>query len=319
MTTQTRLKELLQTLKNAEQYQVGYPANQTADYSSLAPFLNHSLNNVGDPFHQTNYQANSHEFEQEVIFHFATLMHLDPAEAWGYVTSGGTEGNMYGLYLARELHPNGMLYFSEEAHYSIPKAARILNMPHTVIKRQTNGEMDYDDLRTMLTCYRNRPAIILVTVGTTMHGAVDNIPLIKDMLKQQEHYIHVDAALSGMILPYVANPQPFGFDTGIDSLSISGHKLIGTPLPSGIVLTRNNIAQRVGKTIEYVGINDTTLSGSRSGVTPIMLWYAINHYTEEYWRETVTRMLNTAEYAVQQFNRNGINAWRHTELAHRGV
>ena len=28
-----------------------------------------------------------------------------------------------------------MLYFSEEAHYSILKIARILNMPHT-----TNGE-----------------------------------------------------------------------------------------------------------------------------------------------------------------------------------
>ena len=36
---------------------------------------------------------------------------------------------MYGLYLARELHPEGMLYFSEEAHYSILKNASVLNMP----------------------------------------------------------------------------------------------------------------------------------------------------------------------------------------------
>ena len=99
------------------------------------------------PFHQTNYRANTHEFEQEVIFHFAQLMGLDPEDAWGYVTSGGTEGNMYGLYLARELHPEGMLYFSEEAHYSILKIARILNMPHTTVKRQPDGEIDYDDLR----------------------------------------------------------------------------------------------------------------------------------------------------------------------------
>ena len=42
---------------------------------------------------------------------------------------------MYGLYLARELHPEGMLYFSEEAHYSILKIARILNMPHTTVKK----------------------------------------------------------------------------------------------------------------------------------------------------------------------------------------
>jgi hypothetical protein len=139
---------------------VGYPGNQNFDYSPLIPFLNHSLNNVGDPFHRTNYRANTHEFEQEVIFHFAQLMGLDPEDAWGYVTSGGTEGNMYGLYLARELHPEGMLYFSEEAHYSILKIARILNMPHTTVKRRTDGEIDYDDLRDMLTVHRDRPAII---------------------------------------------------------------------------------------------------------------------------------------------------------------
>ena len=126
---ETRLAELLEIIKDEEQRQVGYPTNQNFDYSPLIPFLNHSLNNVGDPFHRTNYRANTHEFEQEVIFHFAQLMGLDPEDAWGYVTSGGTEGNMYGLYLARELHPEGMLYFSEEAHYSILKIARILNMP----------------------------------------------------------------------------------------------------------------------------------------------------------------------------------------------
>ena len=118
---ETRLAELLEIIKDEEQRQVGYPTNQNFDYSPLIPFLNHSLNNVGDPFHRTNYRANTHEFEQEVIFHFAQLMGLDPEDAWGYVTSGGTEGNMYGLYLARELHPEGMLYFSEEAHYSILK------------------------------------------------------------------------------------------------------------------------------------------------------------------------------------------------------
>ena len=133
MTTQnnieTRLAELLKTIQDSEQWQVGYPGNQSFDYSPLIPFLSHCLNNLGDPFHQTNYRANTHQFEREVILHFAQLMGLDPEDAWGYVTSGGTEGNMYGLYLARELHPEGMLYFSEEAHYSILKIARILNMP----------------------------------------------------------------------------------------------------------------------------------------------------------------------------------------------
>ena len=311
---ETRLAELLKEIMDGEQWQVGYPGNQNFDYSPLIPFLSHCLNNVGDPFHQTNYRGNTHQFEREVILHFAQLMGLDPEDAWGYVTSGGTEGNMYGLYLARELHPDGMLYFSEEAHYSILKIARVLNMPHTTVKRQPDGEIDYGGLRDMLTVHRDRPAIILATIGTTMRGAVDDIPAIREVIDElgiAEHYIHADAALSGMILPHVADPQPFGFDAGIDSISISGHKLIGAPLPCGIVLTRKHLVETLGRAIELVDVNDTTLSGSRNGLTPLMLWYAINRHGEDGWRETVGGMLDTAEYAVQRFNEHGISAWRH--------
>ena len=201
----TRLNQLLEVIKGVDQRQVGYPTNQNFDYSPLIPFLKYSINNVGDPFHQTNYWANTHEFEREVILHFAQLTGLEPDHAWGYVTSGGTEGNMYGLYLARELHPDGMLYFSEEAHYSILKSARVLNMPHTTVKRRTDGEIDYDDLRDMLTVHQDRPAIILATIGTTMRGAVDDIPTIRQIIDElgiREHYIHDDAAFSGMILPH---------------------------------------------------------------------------------------------------------------------
>jgi histidine decarboxylase len=124
-------------------------------------------------------------------------------------------------------------------------------------------------------------------------------------------YLHADAALSGMILPFVPEPQPYGFDAGIDSIAVSGHKLIGAPLPCGVVLTRRANVERVGRTIELVGIQDTTLSGSRNGLTPLMLWYALNRYGIQGFRELVTGMLDTAEYAVERFNRHGITAWRH--------
>ena len=246
---ENRLAELLETIKDVDQRQVGYPTNQIFDYSALIPFLSYSINNVGDPFHQTNYRANTHQFEREVILHFAKLTGLDPDNAWDYVTSGGTEGNMYGLYLARELHPEGMLYFSEEAHYSILKNASVLNMPHTTVKRRNDGEIDYDDLRNMMTVHRDRPAIILASIGTTMRGTVDDIPTIRQIIDElhiEQHYIHADAALSGMILPYVDDPQPFGFDAGIHSISISGHKLIGAPMPCSIVLTRKHLVETLG-------------------------------------------------------------------------
>ena len=311
---QERLNGLLDDLDVFSQRQIGYPTNQTYDFSALLPFLAYSINNVGDPFHASNYWSNTHAFEREVISRFASLMRIGAEEAWGYVTSGGTEGNMYGLYLARELFPNGMFYFSEETHYSVLKNVRVLNARHIMIRRQDNGEIDYDDLRDMIRVNRDLPVVIMANVGTTMRGAVDNIPRIREILTDlaiTNSYIHADAALSGMILPFVDDPQPYGFDAGIDSVSVSGHKMIGAPLPCGVVLTRRPYVERVGRAIEYVGVEDTTLSGSRSAFAPLLLWHAMARLGDAGFRRLVAGALETAEYAVGQFNERGIPAWRH--------
>ena len=311
---QERLTGLLSDLDIFSQRQIGYPTNQTYDFSSLLPFLAFSINNVGDPFHASNYWSNTHAFEREVISRFADLMRIDAGDAWGYVTSGGTEGNMYGLYLARELFPNAMFYFSEETHYSVLKNVRVLNARHIMIRRQDNGEIDYDDLRDMIRVNRDLPVVIMANVGTTMRGAVDDIPRIREILTDlaiTNSYIHADAALSGMILPFVDDPQPYGFDAGIDSVSVSGHKMIGAPLPCGVVLTRRPYVERVGRAIEYVGVQDTTLSGSRSAFAPLLLWHAMARLGDAGFRRLVAGALETAEYAVGQFNERGIPAWRH--------
>ncbi len=311
---QERLTGLLSDLDIFSQRQIGYPTNQTYDFSSLLPFLAFSINNVGDPFHASNYWSNTHAFEREVISRFAHLMRIDAGDAWGYVTSGGTEGNMYGLYLARELFPNAMFYFSEETHYSVLKNVRVLNARHIMIRRQDNGEIDYDDLRDMIRVNRDLPVVIMANVGTTMRGAVDDIPRIREILTDlaiTNSYIHADAALSGMILPFVDDPQAYGFDAGIDSVSVSGHKMIGAPLPCGVVLTRRPYVERVGRAIEYVGVQDTTLSGSRSAFAPLLLWHALARLGDEGFRRLVAGALETAEYAVGQFNERGIPAWRH--------
>ena len=311
---QQRLDRLLRDIQTAAQQQIGYPVNQNFDYAPLLPFLDHSINNVGDPFHPSNFRGNTHEIEREVIATFAGLLRIAPEDAWGYVTSGGTEGNMYGLYLARELFPNAMFYFSEETHYSVLKNVRVLNARYIMIKRQDNGEIDYDDLYEMIRVNRDVPAVIMANIGTTMRGAVDDIDRIRAVLSDlavTNSYIHADAALSGMILPFVDRPQPYGFDAGIDSVSVSGHKLIGAPLPCGVVLTKKPYVERVGRAIEYVGVEDTTLSGSRNAFAPLMLWYAFARYGHDGFRELVNGMLDTAEYAVGQFNERGIPAWRH--------
>lgn len=309
-----RLEELRTNLEVLSESFVGYPCSQDYSYPELLPFLKFAVNNVGDPFADSIYRENTFEFEREVVRFFEKQLRANANDTWGYMTAGGTEGNLYGLYLGREAFPDGIIYFSEHTHYSAAKLVRVLGARSIMIRGQENGEMDYEDLRETLRLHRDVPPIILTNVGTTMHGAVDNLDQIHNIIKSlaiSRSYIHVDAALSGMLLPWVDDPQPFGFDSGIDSISVSGHKFIGSPMPCGVVLARRANVDRVAQAVEYVGCSDTTIAGSRNALTPIILWMAIQRWGEDGFRARMAYCQELADYAISRFKKHGIDAWRH--------
>lgn len=309
-----RLSALVEGMEAGTKTLVGYPCNTLFDYSALSPLLQFSLNNLGDPFATSNYRVNTQEFERELVTEFAQLMHAPEDDVWGYITNGGTEGNMFGLYMGRELFPNGMVYYSEDTHYSVVKILHVLNVRSIMIRSQHNGEMDYEDLEATLRIHRDVPPIIFANIGTTMKGAIDNIPTIKSILKKlaiSKYYIHSDAALSGMILPFVKEPQPFDFREGVDSISVSGHKLIGSPIPCGFVLARKKHVNRIARAVEYVGAMDTTINGSRNGFTPMVLWYALRRMQKEGFTRFVAECERLSDYAIAAFKQIGVEAWRH--------
>ncbi|HEY5912724.1 MAG TPA: histidine decarboxylase [Verrucomicrobiae bacterium] len=309
-----RLNRLLGNLERLVPRFVGYPCSQDFDYPEVAPFLKYALNNVGDPFGESIYRENTFPFEREVVAFFQKHLRAAEGQTWGYMTSGGTEGNLYGLYLARELYPEGVVYFSEHTHYSAAKIVRVLGARSIMIRGRDDGEIDYEDLRETLKLHRDVPPIILANIGTTMHGAVDDLGKIHAIIKElaiARSYIHADAALSGMILPWVADPQPFGFDAGIDSIAVSGHKFIGSPMPCGVALARRQHVDRVARSVEYVGCMDTTIAGSRNALTPLILWSAIQRWGEAGLQTRARACLEVAEYTVSRFTDAGVSAWRH--------
>ncbi len=309
-----RLEKLYRDLTEARQTHAGYPCNMTFDYSELNRFLEFSINNVGDPFGGTNFRVNTHEIEREMVGFFAKITQAPEDNWWGYLTGGGTEGNMYGLYIARELMgADATVYFSEDTHYSVSKIMRMLNMRYIMIRASQNGEIDYEDLRETIRIHRDRPAIIMANAGTTMTGAVDDIGKIRSTLSEfaiTNSYIHCDAALHGMILPFVKNPPPFGFPTGIDSIAVSGHKMIGNPFPCGVVIAKKDKVNTIARSIEYVGALDTTIAGSRNAFAPLTMWYAVKRYGAGGLRKLVGDSIARAEFAVGEFRENGVEAWR---------
>lgn len=308
-----RLLEFFNSIKEKTDYFIGYPVSKDFDYRELFEFLKYPLNNLGDPFTDSTWKVDSRTFEREVIEFAAELFRAEKNHFWGYVTNGGSEGNLYGLYLARELHPDGIVYFSKETHYSVSKNLHLLNMRHIMIRSLENGEIDYEDLYETLKIHRDKPAIIFANIGTTMTEAKDDLSKIRSILGDlviTEHYIHSDAALCGGIAPFI-HPRPaFDFKDGADSISVSGHKSFGSPIPCGIVIAKKNNVSRISRSIAYIGSLDTTITGSRNGLTPIFLWYLFKKQGLDGLKKRVNHALEITGYALSRLKEMGINAWR---------
>ncbi len=307
------LDELLDAATQARNDYLGYPVAKDFDYRELADFLAIPLNNLGDPFQDSTWRVDSRALEREVVRFFAQLTRAEDDDWWGYVTNGGSEGNLYGLYLARELYPSGIVYFSEETHYSVSKNLHLLNMRHIMIRAQESGEIDYDDLYETLKIHRDVPPIIFANIGTTMTEGKDDIARIREMLRKlaiHNAYIHSDAALCGPVAPFLEPRPPFDFADGADSISMSGHKFIGSPIPCGVVLAKKQHVERIARSIAYIGCLDTTITGSRNGLTPLILWRAIRKLGEEGLRRRAQQSVALAEYAESELRRHGIPAWR---------
>jgi histidine decarboxylase len=294
------LKDLLDEISSKSAMTMGYPVSKDFDYSELFPFLKYPMNNVGDPFIPSTYTVGSRELEKEVIAFFSRLFRAEEDNWWGYVTNGGSEGNLYGLYLARELYPKAIVYYSEATHYSVQKNLHLLNMPNIAIRSQASGEIDYDDLEKTISINRQMPVIILANIGTTMTEARDDVGKMKAIFKDlaiQHHYIHVDGALAGSYAAFIEPRPAFDFADGADSIAISGHKFFGSPIPCGMVIAKKNHRDRIARSIDYIGSLDTTISGSRNGLTPLFLWYTISKLGTEGLRQRTKDCLDVADYA----------------------
>ncbi len=296
---------------------IGFPGAVDFDYTELFPFFRYLLNNVGDPFVDGLGRLHTKGLERHVVAFFADLFRAPTHDRWGFVTTGGTDGNQYGLALARSLHPDGIVYYSQAAHYSIGKLVDRLRMSAVMVTAGAGGEMDYRDLRSALRGRRDRPAIVVATVGTTMTEAVDDVSAIREVLRglaMRASFIHADAALSGIPLAVTREGgQAPGFDLadGADSIAVSGHKFIGSPFPCGVLLTRRSLRDRISRPVGYIGGVDSTITGSRSGHAPLLLWYAIERLGVAGLRDRAVRSRELATHATARIQELGWPAWRH--------
>mmetsp|Transcript_4274 Transcript_4274/g.10880 ORF Transcript_4274/g.10880 Transcript_4274/m.10880 type:complete len:567 (-) Transcript_4274:139-1839(-) len=297
-------------LKRKSSVHFGYPYNLMYNHEELYEFMKYSINNLGDPFITSNYGVHSRQFECAVIDFFADLWKAEPDSYWGYVTTCGTEGNLHSILLARECHPDGILYSSRETHYSIFKAARYYRMEARAIATLPMGEIDYDALASEISKNLDKPVIINVNIGTTVKGAVDNLDRILRILKtlgvpRERFHIHCDGALFAMMMPFVDWAPEVSFRKPIDSIAVSGHKMLGCPMPCGITVARKEHVKKVEQRIDYLNSVDTTIMGSRNGQAALYLWYSLRKKGIGGIKRDVVHCMETAGYLRDKMTEAG--------------
>lgn len=303
---------------------LGYPINQDTELEGFYRWYYESglyeaaMNNAGDPYKNGSALLNSHQFEKEVIDYFAPRFGFGQ-DAWGFVAASGTDGNSHGMYYGKKVlqaqsNLTPIAYVSEEAHYSIKKLADVQGLELRLIKADSMGRMDLHDFEAKLD--PSRPALVVVAMGTTFKGGIDNQQGINAILKKVAPpavYRHLDAALFGSILAFLPAPASDLVNSekmGFDSIAISGHKFWGMDEPAGIFIATKYVRDNINPfQVEYLKDAVPTITCSRSAVSPLKLWWKITFNPPDVFEKQAAQTIANAQYLHGELQKLGIKSW----------
>ncbi|XP_019104332.2 serine decarboxylase [Beta vulgaris subsp. vulgaris] len=180
------------------------------------------------------------------------------------------------------------------------------------IETLASGEIDCGELKVKLLQNKDTPAIMNINIGTTVRGAIDDLDLVIQTLEEcgfshNRFYIHCDAALFGLMLPFLDKATQVTFKKPIGSVSVSGHKFLGCPMPCGVQIVRKKHINALSRNIEYIASKDATITGSRNGHTPIFLWYALNRKGYHGLQKDVQMCMRNADYLKGRLKEFGVS------------
>ena len=234
----------------------GYITASAAPIGILGDFLASAVNqNTGAWF----LSPMATEIEAQTVRWIAELLSF-PVTCGGLLVSGGNMANTVCFLAARQakagwdarvlgLHGSEMkrlrVYCSKETHTWVHKAADMSGIGTDGIRwipTDKNLEMDIKILQDQIRADKasgEHPFLVIGTAGSVSTGAVDNLPEIAKICREEDLWFHVDGAYGGFaaMLPE-ASPNLRALSEA-DSVVVDPHKWLYSPLEAGCALVRD--------------------------------------------------------------------------------
>ncbi|WP_028924703.1 pyridoxal phosphate-dependent decarboxylase family protein [Pseudonocardia acaciae] len=273
-----------------------YFATTSSEPAILAEMLAATLNQVSFIWRAS---PASTELETVTMSWLADLLGLDPA--WhGHIEDTASTSTLAALVAARHASGRHAVVFSEHAHSSVEKDARILGMQPRPMPTDEAFRMRTAAVAEQLA--RGDVAAVVSTAGTTSSASFDPTPELAELCARHGAWLHVDAAYAGSAW---ACPELRDSQAGVaeaDSLVVNPHKWLLVPMDCSALFTRRPAALREAFTIvpEYLRTTDEAANLSDYGPAlgrrfrSLKLWAAMRCFGRAGIQEFIRRSVGLA-------------------------
>ncbi|HWR63917.1 MAG TPA: tyrosine decarboxylase MfnA [Candidatus Thermoplasmatota archaeon] len=262
--------------------------------------------NLGDP----ELCPGTKEIESRYIAFISKLLHA-PKSSEGQIVSGGTEGNITAMWVAKQLSGKKEILLPTSAHFSFQKIASLMGMKLVEVPVTKQYVMDVSFLKKKI---RKTTAAVVGLAGSTELGTIDPIPEMSDFCFDEHIFFHVDAAFGGFVIPFLKklHYKVPNFDfrlKGVCSISIDSHKMGYAAIPLGTLMVRRK------QWLESISVDSPYIScekqagmlGTRSGA-PVAAAYAVAQYLgQDGYKKMVESCMNVTQYTENKITALGLS------------
>lgn len=316
----SRLKASLKEVVDTDlDHNIGSIAAKVNQYAAevFQRFVEINPNNIGG-WSSKPPIIGTRQLEYEVIHKLLDLYKCRRGQNYeGYVTSGGSEGNLFSVWVGkaavirkRKLDQICLLK-TQLTHYSIDKSCKMYSIQSIDVPLNINAwNMDPESLEKEMIKQVKKGItgfIVSLTFGYSETGTSDNLQRISDVVQKIESQfknvtvsIIIDAALNGLVEPFITdNFQPFNYKN-VDIFSTDFSKFTAVPFPAGAVIYRGHLKKLIEQKVPVFPMPDNTLLGSRPGASVAAIWAVIHRYGVSGYKKIISRQLGVKNYFIEE-------------------